>query len=172
MSSAPEGTCTVSQNVPSGLTVSIFHKYCCFTKHEGIMTNLKSLGVYYWYVKIPHVVIWSMVNKDVFLLKKNRIALWALCFNPRICETRLFIGIFCLWGGIQFSGYITDHQMVSWDLCHYRGYERGQEKCVSTSKVTNSGVATSGLVVSWQMQCAVVCLFWLNPRTSTASILA
>ena len=43
---------------PTSGCIAIFHKYCCFTmftKHESIITNLtmKSLGVYYWYVKIP-----------------------------------------------------------------------------------------------------------------------
>ena len=35
--------------------IAIFQNYCCFTKHEGYYEKLnstKSLGIYYWYVKI------------------------------------------------------------------------------------------------------------------------
>ena len=35
--------------------IAKFQNYCCFTKHEGYYEKLnstKSLGIYYWYVKI------------------------------------------------------------------------------------------------------------------------
>ena len=40
---------------PTAGCIAVFHKDCCYTKHGGIIANLtlKSLGVYYWCVKIP-----------------------------------------------------------------------------------------------------------------------
>ena len=41
---------------PTTDCLAIFHKYCCYIKHGGIVRNLtlmKTLGVYNWYVKMP-----------------------------------------------------------------------------------------------------------------------
>ena len=41
---------------PTVSCIAIFQNYCCYIKHVGIITNwlyIKSLGISYWYIKIP-----------------------------------------------------------------------------------------------------------------------
>ena len=65
--------------------IAIFHKSCCFTKHEGIITNFTLGGilllvVYYWYVKIPQRRYMEHGLKDVAFYVQKHIALWAIVF--------------------------------------------------------------------------------------------
>ena len=42
--------------LPVHSCIAIFHKYCCYKKYWGYhnkTASMKSLGVYYWYVKMP-----------------------------------------------------------------------------------------------------------------------
>ena len=75
-------TCTarcrlLKSEQPTAGCISIFHKYCCYTKHEGIIIRLKSmkpLGVCYWHIKMPwcwcvhhglEYVIFSFMSKNI-----------------------------------------------------------------------------------------------------------
>ena len=69
---------------PTFVCIAIIYKYCCFTKHGYIITNLttKSLGVYYWYVKIPRCGYIEHGLKDVAFYVQKHIEPWAVCYTP------------------------------------------------------------------------------------------
>ena len=83
---------------PTSGFIAIFHKYCCFTKHGGVITNLtlqKSFGVYYWYVKIPQCGYMENGLKDVAFYVQKHIAPWTICYNaPLVCDMPLWVPAF------------------------------------------------------------------------------
>ena len=84
--------------------MAIFHKYCCHKKIKlgGIITNLtmKSLGVCYWYDKIPQCrymehgleyILWSKAYGTFGGLFWIPTGLRRAARNAGICETHLFL---------------------------------------------------------------------------------
>ena len=67
---------------PTAGCISIFHKYCCYTKHGGIMITLtlwNSLGYVYWYVKIPECGYMEHRFKIYYFYVQKQMALLAVC---------------------------------------------------------------------------------------------
>ena len=87
---------------PTASCIAIFHKYVCYVKHRGITTNLtmKSLGVCYWYIKMPQCgCVEHGLEYTTFYVQKHIAHLAALFWFPAgsrrvargacICETPL-----------------------------------------------------------------------------------
>ena len=61
---------------------AIFHKYCCYTKQGGIITNLNEIWrAYYWYVKIPQCGYMEHGLKDIAFYVQKHIRTRAVCHN-------------------------------------------------------------------------------------------
>ena len=93
---------------PTAGCIAISHKYCCYIKHGGIITNLKFLGVCYWYVKMPQCRCVEHGLQYITFYVQKHIAPLAVCSGPppgsrwvargvRIYETRLCEHWFRKW---------------------------------------------------------------------------
>ena len=78
---------------PSASCIEIFHKYCWYIKHWGIITNynkfINSLGLCHWHFKIPHCRYMEHGLEYIMFYVQNHMAPLAVCSGPPLVHDKL-----------------------------------------------------------------------------------